>query len=100
MVGDECPECIGAAGRKRMADPTQSPFVSDHGAARASGDRQRALDSTSGWKLQQRNIPADVRPAVGLQAVRKRVRRSARTVFRRLPWPWCERLIEWWDLEK
>ena len=50
---------------------------------RERADRQRALASAYRLEAAVAHIPADVRSAVA---------------FRRLPWPWCERLLEWWDL--
>ena len=33
-----------------------------------------------------------------MQAVAKALKQERPDAFRRLPWPWCERLLEWWDL--
>jgi hypothetical protein len=64
---------------------------------RERADRQRALASAYRLEAAVAHIPADVRPAV-VQAVAKALKQQRPDAFRRLPWPWCERLLEWWDL--
>jgi hypothetical protein len=64
---------------------------------RERADRQRALASAYRLGAAVTHIPADVRPAV-VQAVAKALKQERPDAFRRLPWPWCERLLEWWDL--
>ena len=78
-----------------MADPPNVARLTMERRERA--DRQRALASTSRLDAAAGYIPADVRPAV-VQAVAKALKQECPDVFRRLPWPWCERLLEWWDL--
>jgi hypothetical protein len=60
-------------------------------------NRQRALASEYRLEAAVAHIPEDVRPAV-VQAVAKALKQERPDAFRRLPWPWCERLLEWWDL--
>src|SRR4029453_417482 len=64
---------------------------------RERADRQRALASAYRLEAAVAHIPANVRPAV-VQAVAKALKQERPDAFRRLPWPWCERLLEWWDL--
>ena len=64
---------------------------------RERADRQRALASEYRLEAAVAHIPADVRPAV-VQAVAKALKQERPDAFRCLPWPWCERLLEWWDL--
>jgi hypothetical protein len=64
---------------------------------RERADRQRALASAYRLEAAVAHIPADVRSAV-VQAVAKALKQERPDAFRRLPWPWCERLLEWWDL--
>jgi hypothetical protein len=62
---------------------------------RERADRQRALASAYWLEAAVALIPADVRSAV---VVAKALKQERPDAFRRLPWPWCERLLEWWDL--
>ena len=64
---------------------------------RERADRQRALASAYRLEAAVAHIPADVRSAV-VKAVAKALKQERPDAFRRLPWPWCERLLEWWDL--
>jgi hypothetical protein len=64
---------------------------------RERADRQRVLASVYRLEAAVAHIPADVRPAV-VQAVAKALKQERPDAFRRLPSPWCERLLEWWDL--
>ena len=64
---------------------------------RERADRQRALASAYRLEAAVGHIPADVRSAV-VKAVAKALKQERPDAYRRLPWPWCERLLEWWDL--
>jgi hypothetical protein len=64
---------------------------------RERADRQRALASAYRLEAAIAHIPADMRPAI-VQAVAKALQQECPDAFRCLPWPWCERLLEWWDL--
>jgi hypothetical protein len=85
----------GSAARRAMADPSNVVRLTAERRERA--DRQRALASAYRLEAAVAHIPADVRPAV-VQAVAKALKQERPDAFRRLPWPWCERLLEWWDL--
>jgi hypothetical protein len=79
---------------RAMAHPSNVVRLTTERRERA--DRQRTL--ASAYRLEAvAHIPADVRPAV-VQAVAKALKQERPDAFRRLPWPWCERLLEWWDL--
>jgi hypothetical protein len=78
-----------------MADPSNVVRLTTERRKRAG--RQRALASAYRLEAAVAHIPADVRPAI-VQAVAKALKQERPDAFRRLPWPWCERLLEWWDL--
>jgi hypothetical protein len=78
-----------------MIDPSNVVRLTPERRERA--DRQRALASAYRLEAAVAHIPADLRPAV-VQAVAKALQQERPDAFRHLPWPWCERLLEWWDL--
>jgi hypothetical protein len=78
-----------------MTDPSNVVRLTPERLQRAN--RQRALASEYRLEAAVAHIPEDVRPAV-VQAVAKALKQERPDAFRRLPWPWCERLLEWWDL--
>jgi hypothetical protein len=80
---------------RAMTDPSNIVRLTPERLQRAN--RQRALASEYRLEAAVANIPEDVRPAV-VQAVTKALKQERPDAFRRLPWPWCERLLEWWDL--
>ena len=80
---------------RAMIDPSNVVCLTPERRERA--DRQRALASAYRLEAAVAHIPADVRPAV-VQAVASALKQERPDAFRRLPWPWCERLLEWWDL--
>ena len=91
-------------GRKRAQSTSHSPMsdsfnnvVRLSSERRERADRQRALASAYRLEAAVAHIPADVRSAV-VKAIAKALKQERPDAFRRLPWPWCERLLEWWDL--
>jgi hypothetical protein len=78
-----------------MTDPSNVVRLTPERHERA--DRQRVLASAYRLEAAVAHIPADVRPTV-VEAVAKALKQECPDAFRRLPWPWCERLLEWWDL--
>ena len=64
---------------------------------RERADRKRALASAYRLETAVAHIPTDVRAAVA-QAVANALKQERPDAFRHLPWPWCERLHDWWGL--